>query len=92
MSKLVCKYSGCHDGKDGKPKGYNVYSSDIRKKPWMEMGCCYEHYKGFQNEIAISRNESLPYPDYVAQMIKDGVIADDTNKEDENIENDILVD
>ena len=72
-----CKYSGCHDGKDNKKKQYYVCLTCLQRKPWKEQGCCFEHYEGYQNEIAISRNEPVPYPDYIEQMIMDGVITDD---------------
>lgn len=74
---FTCKYSGCHDGKNGNPKEYDVCPICLVRKPWKEQGCCFEHYEGYQNEIAISRNSPVPYPDYIDQMIKDGVITED---------------
>lgn len=81
MSKLTCKYSGCHDGKDGNAKKYDVCPICLERKPWKATGCCFEHFAMYNNEVHIARHEPILYPDYIEQMIKDGVITEDQAEE-----------
>jgi hypothetical protein len=78
---LVCKYSGCHDGENGEAKKYYACGVCIERKPWKETGCCFEHFAMFDNEIRISRKEPILYPDYIEQMIDDGVITEEQAEE-----------
>lgn len=74
---LICKYSGCHDGENGEPKRYYACATCIERKPWKAYSCCAEHGFMYENEVAIARQEVVPYPEYIDQMITDGVITDD---------------
>jgi hypothetical protein len=79
LGKLVCKYTGCHNGIDGKSKTYETCPACIERKPWKAYGCCFEHGCMYQNEVAIARGERIPYPDFIERMLQDGVITEDTN-------------
>lgn len=74
---MICKYSGCHDGKDNNPKEYDVCPICLERKPWKALSDDFIHAACYQNEVAIARGQILPYPDYIDQMIKDGVITED---------------
>ena len=74
----VCKYSGCKLGKDGGRKEYFACEPCTKIKWWMELACCVEHGCMYQNEVAIARKQRIPYPEYIDQMIEDGVITEDT--------------
>lgn len=74
---FTCKYSGCHDGKNGEPKQYYACGVCIERKPWKALSDDFSHAAMYQNEVAIARGQCVPYPDYIDQMIKDGVITED---------------
>lgn len=76
--KFQCKYSGCTYGEDGKRKEYEACLQCFKVKWWKEMACCFEHYCMYQNEVAISRNQVIPFPEYVDKMIMDNVIDKNT--------------
>lgn len=74
----ICKYSGCKLGKDGNRKEYFACEPCTKIKWWLELACCFEHGCMYQNEVAIVRNKRVPYPEYIDQMLEDGVITEDT--------------
>lgn len=74
MDLLKCKYSGCHDGENGNRKEYKACLDCYKIKPWLETGCCVEHAWKYANEVAIVRNEKIPFPELIDRMIDDGVL------------------
>jgi hypothetical protein len=73
-SSLKCKYTGCHDGINGQAKLYEACPACFRLKPWLQVGCCPEHAWMYQNQVAIARDEELPFPELIDRMIEEGVL------------------
>ena len=73
-SQLKCKYSGCKLGVDGQAKMYEACPSCFKLKTWLQVGCCPEHAWMYQNQVAIARDEELPFPELIDRMIEDGIL------------------
>lgn len=78
----ICKYSGCHYGDDGNRKHYYACPDCDKNFSWRSMGCCFEHYLCYQNEVAISRGKEPPWTDVVNMMIADKVMNLDEPEND----------
>lgn len=74
IPNFTCKYSGCHDGINGRAKEYYACPECARVKYWKEYACCVEHGFMYQNEVAIARNKEIPFPEMIDRMIEDGVL------------------
>lgn len=70
----ICKYSGCKLGNNNKPKEYYACPDCGKHEHWKSMGCTFEHYLAYQNEVAISRGKEIPFPEVIEMMLKDGVL------------------
>lgn len=76
----ICKYSGCHYGSDGGRKHYYACPDCDAMSSWRSMGCCFEHYLCYQNEVARSRGVEMPWTEVLDMMVIDGVINDSYTK------------
>lgn len=61
----VCKYSKCTLGKNGSPKRYYACGDCDKYNSWKSMGCCFEHFMLYGNEVAVSRGKEIPFPEIV---------------------------
>lgn len=74
-SNHVCKYSGCRYGENDTPKHYYACADCDKYNSWKSMGCCFEHFMCYQNEVAMARDKDIPFPELLDVMVADGVIS-----------------
>lgn len=70
----ICKYSGCKFGENGSQKEYYTCPDCKKYGSYKEIGCCADHAWMYQNEVAISRGQDVPWKDMIPQMVEDGVL------------------
>ena len=61
----VCKYSKCQLGENGQQKHYYACPDCDKYYSYRSMGCCFEHYALYQNEVAIARKNEIPFPEFI---------------------------